>query len=425
MEPLAFAILRALTPGDVECVLQDEQVEELDLRAPTDLLAITVETYTALRAYEIASIYRQRGVPVVMGGFHPTFLPEEALQYADSVVVGDAEGVWGQVVQDARSGRLERRYTSETPPSLDGVTFDRSLFAGKPYLPVRPFQFGRGCRFACDFCSVHAYYGRTLRHRPMAEVAAELEELWGQTLFLVDDNLFADVDQASGLFRILGEHRIRWACQVSADIALDTDLLDLMAENGCFTALVGFESLHPENLSQMGKRWSLGSGGHEEVIRRFRERGIMLYGTFVFGYDQDTPESFDATLEFAIRAKLCVANFNPLTPTPGTRLYDRLRREGRLRFDRWWMDPGFRYGDALFEPRGMSAEDLTEGCYRTRRRFNTRRSMLRRGVDFRANCRNAKNLGIFYLANRVSRREIRRKQGRSLGSGTSPRGAGR
>jgi len=190
-----------------------------------------------------------------------------------------------------------------------------------------------------------------------------------------------------------------------------------MAANGCVTALIGFESLHPENLSQMGKRWSQKAGSHAQVVRRFRERGIMVYGTFVFGYDQDTPASFDATVDFAIRSRMCLANFNPLTPTPGTRLYDRLRHEGRLRFPRWWLDPDFHYGDALFAPRGMTPEDLTDGCYRARRGFNTRWATLRRGLDPRANCRSPVNLGLFWMANRVSRREIRRKQGKTLGSG--------
>jgi radical SAM superfamily enzyme YgiQ (UPF0313 family) len=417
MEPLAFAILRGLTPGDVECTLQDEQVESLDLDAPTDLVAMTVETYTARRAYEIASTYRRRGVPVVMGGFHPTFLPEEALQFADSVVAGDAEELWGQVVEDLRKGALQRLYVADSQPSLEGVVYDRSLFAGKHYLPLRPFQYGRGCRFACDFCSIHAFYGRTLRHRPLREVAAELEGLQGEKLFLVDDNLFAEPAQAGALFRTLGRYRTRWVCQVSADISGDPELLDLMAANGCVTALIGFESLHPGNLSQMGKRWSLGVGNPGEVVRRFRERGIMVYGTFVFGYDQDTPESFDATVEFAIRSRMCLANFNPLTPTPGTRLYDRLRREGRLRFRRWWLDPRFRYGDALFEPKGMTAEDLAEGCYGARRGFNSIGSLIRRGLDPRANARTPGNLGLFWSANRVSRREILRKQGMGLGSG--------
>jgi radical SAM superfamily enzyme YgiQ (UPF0313 family) len=211
---------------------------------------------------------------------------------------------------------------------------------------------------------------------------------------------------------------VTWICQVSADITLDPVLLDLMAKNGCVTALTGFESIHPENLSQMGKRWNLKAGGHAEVVRRFRQRGIMLYGTFVFGYDHDTPKSFDATVDFAIRSKLCLANFNPLVPTPGTRLYDRLRREDRLRFSRWWLDPHFRYGDAAFDPKGMTAKDLTDGCYRARRNFNTSWSFVRRGFDLRANSRNPRNLGLYLLSNRVSRREIHRKQGITLGSGS-------
>lgn len=417
MEPLVFAILNGLTPRGVQTCLQDEQIEPLDLEKPTDLVAMTVETYTARRAYEVASVYRKRGIPVVMGGFHPTFVPEEALHFADSVVVGDAEDVWGRVVRDAQKGALRRSYASNSRPSMAGIIYDRSIFAGKRYWPVRPFQFGRGCRFVCDFCSIHAYYGRTLRHRPLDEVAAELEGLRGETLFIVDDNLFGDVKNARALFELLGRYEVKWVCQVSADITLDPVLLDSMARNGCITALTGFESIHPENLSQMGKRWNLKAGGHAEVVRRFRQRGIMLYGTFVFGYDKDTPETFDSTVEFAIRSKLCLANFNPLIPTPGTRLYDRLRREERLRFPRWWLDPRFRYGDAAFDPVGMTAKELTDGCYRARREFNTSWSFLRRGLDLKANFRTPSNLGLFLLSNRVSRREIHRKQGITLGSG--------
>jgi radical SAM superfamily enzyme YgiQ (UPF0313 family) len=336
------------------------------------------------------------------------------------VVVGDAEGVWGRVVEDFRRGAWRRVYRSEVPPPMRGVRYDRSLFSGKGYLSLRPFQYGRGCRFACEFCSIHAYYGGVLRQRPLEEVAAELEGIQGQKLFLVDDNLFAEAEQARALFHTLARYRVKWVCQVSADISRDPALLDLMAESGCIAALIGFESLHPGNLRQMGKRWSARAGAPSEVVRRFKDRGMMVYGTFVFGYDEDTPASFDAALDFALRSRMCLANFNPLTPTPGTRLYDRLRREGRLRFRRWWLDPAFQYGDALFEPRGMSAADLAAGCYRIRRRFNSLGSLVRRGLDPRANARSVTNLGLFLFANRVSRREIVRKQGQGLGSAGSP-----
>lgn len=416
MQPLVFAILLSLTPPDVEVAFFDERLETISYDQPTDLVALTVETYTARRAYQIATRFRQRGIPVVMDGYHPTFMPEEALQHADSVVLGDAEGVWGQVVRDAQQGGLQRIYRQQGQPPLQGLKFDRSIFRGKRYTPLVPVQYGRGCRFACDFCSIHAFYGARLRQRPVHEVVAEIEELERKYILLVDDNIFTDVSKAEQLFRALVPLKIHWVCQVSVDIAENTRLLDLMAKSGCITATIGFESLNADNLKQMEKKWNLRHGDYTTAIRKFQDRGIMVYGTFVFGYDCDTVDSFDVTVEFALRAKFCLANFNPLTPTPGARLYDRLRTEGRLIHDRWWLDPNYRYGQATFHPRGMTADELTEGCFRARREFNKYSSIFKRAFAPRANCRSFHHLAAFLVSNLISRKEILSKQGLGLGS---------
>jgi radical SAM superfamily enzyme YgiQ (UPF0313 family) len=179
--------------------------------------------------------------------------------------------------------------------------------------------------------------------------------------------------------------------------------------------VIGFESLDQRNLQQMNKGWAVQDGDYAASLRKIREHGIMVYGTFVFGYDYDTAEAFDACVDFALRSRFFLANFNPLTPTPGTALYRRLAAEGRLLHDRWWLAPEFRYGQALFRPRGMSPEQLAEGCYRARRAFNTFRSIFRRALDWRTNCRSPGRLGAFLLGNFISRREIRRKQGMALG----------
>jgi len=421
MQPLVFAVLRALTPPDVEVDLLDEHVEEIPTDHATDLVALSVETYTARRAYQIAAAFRRRGIPVVMGGCHPTFLPEEAGQFADAVVIGDAEGLWEQVVADARQGRLQRTYRQRDLPPLQGLRQDRSVFRGKRYTPILPVQYGRGCRFACDFCSIHALYGSRLRQRPVDEVADEIKAMRAAYVFFVDDNLLVSEPQAEELFRALVPLKVRWAGQVSVDVAHNARLLDLMAKSGCITVVVGFESLHAENLKQMGKAWSLRYGAYDSAIRAFQERGIMVYGTFIFGYDQDTADTFDEVVDFALRANLCLANFNPLTPTPGTRLYERLRAEGRLIYDPWWLDPAYRYGQAIFHPRGMTAQELTEGCFRARRAFNRYAAILRRTLG-PANHRSLRQLGIFLAANLVSRREILRKQNLPLGldAGSAP-----
>ncbi|MFN8457654.1 MAG: radical SAM protein [Anaerolineae bacterium] len=416
MEPLVFGVLAGLTPSEVEVVLYDERLEPILYDDPTNLVAITVETYTARRAYQIAAQFRRRGVPVIMGGYHPTFLPEEALQFADAVVLGDAEALWPQVVRDAQRRSLRRVYRQADYPPLDGVIPDRRIFAGKRYAPAAMVQYGRGCRFACEFCSIHAFYGFNLRQRPVAEVIAEIEATNRSHIVLVDDNIFVDVSQAKELFQALIPLNIRWSCQVSIDIAQDDELLKLMAKSGCTTALIGFESLDEANLAQMKKRWNLRQGNYATSVQKFQEHGIMIYGSFVFGYDRDSLDSFERSVEFALRHNFYLANFNPLTPMPGAKLYDRLKAEGRLIYDRWWLASGYRYGQATFHPRGMTADELTEGCFRARCQFNAYRSIFKRALDFRTNCRDLYRLGLHLSSNIVSRREILHKQGRRLGA---------
>ncbi len=410
MEPVVFAILASLTPSDIALTFYDERLEEIPCDEPTDLVAITAETFTARRAYQIAAQYRARGIPVVMGGYHPTLLPEETLQYCDAVVIGDAEGVWGEVLHDAQRGRLKRLYRQ--PPGDPRIASqpERHIFAGKRYAPVSLVQYGRGCRFACDFCSIHAFYGKAVFQRPVSEVIAEIESLDRRIILFVDDNLFSNVAITEALLRALIPLKLRWVCQVSIDIARNDALLDLMAKSGCTAVTVGFESLNEDNLRQMKKKWNLARGDYTTAIRKFHDRGIMIYGTFIFGYDHDTVEAFDVTLDFAIQSRFYLANFNPLTPTPGTALYDRLRAQRRLLYERWWLDPDYRYGQATFRPARMSAEELTEGCYRVRRAFYEYGSILRRAAGRGMHLTDPYRVGIYLMSNLISRREIRRKQ---------------
>ena len=420
MHPLCFAILKRLTPPDVTTVFYDERLENLPLDESTDLVAMTVETYTARRAYQIAAIYRNRGIPVVMGGYHPTFLPDESLQFADAVVVGDAEGIWPQVVEDARSGKLRRLYQQNEFPSLSGSDPDRSIFKGKRYAPLTLVQYGRGCKYNCNFCSIRAFYGNSLRQRPVSEVVAEIRRLRSRMVFLVDDNLFVDIPKAVELFEALIPLKINWSCQISIDVAQDQSLVKLMQRSGCISALIGFESLNRDNLVQMRKSWNVKYNDYQTSVRVFQEAGIMIYGTFVFGYDQDTADSFDAAVDFAIENKFYLANFNPLTPTPGADLYRELEEQNRLVFDRWWLDPAFRYGTATFHPKGMTADELTAGCLRARLKFNTFRSLCRRAFAPATNMRTPYRLGMYLLSNLISKREILRKQGHRLGSADLP-----
>jgi radical SAM superfamily enzyme YgiQ (UPF0313 family) len=294
----------------------------------------------------------------------------------------------------------------------------RSIFRGKHYVPIALIQYGRGCKFNCDFCSIRAFYGASLRQRPVPEVCAEIERAGHRHVFFVDDNIFVNVAKATELFRALIPLGITWSCQCSLDVARDPDLVRLMQRSGCTTSVFGFESLDRDNLQQMRKAWNLKFADYESAIRILQDAGIMIYGSFVFGYDRDTPASFGRAAEFAIRHKFYLANFNPLTPTPRAPLFDRLSREGRLIHDRWWIDPRYRYGDATFHPRGMSAPELTAGCYHARTKFNTWRSIGSRLFDRRTNLGSPERAVIYLASNLIARREIHRKQGRPLGAAT-------
>lgn len=416
MAPLSMAILAGRTPKDIEVAFYDDKVEVIPEDDLPDLVAITVETFTARRAYEIAASYRARQVPVVMGGYHPTFLPEEALQHADAVVIGDAEGSWERLIADFRAGSLKKTYDGGNTRPLDDFTLDRSIFRGKRYAPVTPVQYGRGCRFACDFCSIRAFYEDNLRTRSAQSVTDEIRELGTKKLiFLVDDNLFNSRPLLDALLEAVRPLGARWSCQISIDVARDERLLDRIAEAGCVFALVGFESLSEANLKQMRKPWNRVAGDYLSVVKKFHQRGMAVYGTFVFGYDADTADTIQSSLDFAMEARLEVANFNPLTPTPGSPLYARLKAEKRLISPQWWLDPNYRYGDPIFVPKSMPADEFAQKCFDAKRAFYSWKSIGYRvlgsdaGLDwFRT--------GMVGLANVISRKEILRKQYRTLGA---------
>lgn len=415
MTPLALGILAGRSAGH-ELLLFDDRVEAIPDHIDADLAAISVETFTARRAYQIADQLRAQGTRVVLGGYHPTLLPTEAAAHADALVTGDAEDVWPQLLHDAQHGQLQPLYASDNTHNLADYALDRSIFAGKRYAPVELVQYGRGCRFACDFCSIHRFYGHRVRVRPAADVCAELAQLnRKRLLFFVDDNLFSTEAQLLQLLDAIEPLKMCWSCQISIDVARNPHLLDRLAAAGCRYVLIGFESMERANLKQMGKGWNHVAGSYRDVVRNLHQRGIGIYGTFVFGYDYDTADTIRRSLDFALEAELDIANFNPLTPTPGSALYERLQQEGRLLSPQWWLDPQYRYGDPIFTPASMSAHDMTQGCFAAKQQFYAWSSIAKR-VWGSEKPRNLFNLTTGAIANFISRREVYRKQGRALGA---------
>lgn len=353
---LSLLTVAAETPRDVEVRIVDEQVEDVPWDAPVDMVGITCMTAAAPRAYEIAARFRQRGVPVVLGGMHPTLCPDDATQHADAIVVGEAEGIWPQVVTDAKAGRLQSIYHNPSPPSLEALKpLPRHLLDSRRYATVQNVQATRGCPHGCDFCSVAAFNHRTQRQRPIAEVVAEITNLPGRFFIFVDDNLVADRRYARELFQALLPLRKRWITQATLSMADDPDLLKLAADAGCVGVFVGLETFSTANLDAVNKSCNKAEK-YREWIRRFHAQGIGIEAGIVVGFPADRPHVFERTLRLLDELEVDVILVSIFTPLPGTPRFTGMQE--RI-LDRNWAHYDFHH--AVFEPWAMSSESLQAG----------------------------------------------------------------
>lgn len=414
-------MVAGLTPESWEVRIVDEAVEPLDLDLEADLVGITVMTPLAPRAYQLADHFRRRGTPVVLGGIHPTVLPDEAARHADAVVVGEAEEVWAEVVRDAARRRLRRFYRPARRPDLTGLPLPRrDLFRPGAYLATATVQTSRGCPFACDFCSVTRFFGRTYRWRPVDEIVREVSSLGQGVALFVDDNIFGAPARARELFQRLAPLRIRWIGQSSINIARNLELLKLAAKSGCRGLFIGLESLVPGNLRQMGKSLVNRVGDYREAIIRIQEHGIGVEGAFIFGLDQDDPDIFGRTVDFARRVRLAAAQFGILTPFPGTPLRDRMEREKRITERDWGC---YTISQVVYQPARMSAAVLKAGCDWAYRSFYSYPSILGRLLPQITRFRST--LPLFMSLNLHFREiTVKNRAGTGLGLPGSPDGLG-
>jgi radical SAM superfamily enzyme YgiQ (UPF0313 family) len=371
IKPLWAQTLAAHTPEDVTLSFRDDGLDPIDLAKESDapdLVGISVNSKTAARAYEIADAYRARGSQVVLGGIHVTALPEEGLAHADAVLSGEAEFLWQEIVSDAKANKLGRTknllqrrvYKHEAWPDLVGLPRPRRDIAKSVrYVPFDVVQTTRGCPFPCEFCSVSTYNGSTFRFRPVKEVIAELEEVGPRVLF-GDDNVMIHTRYSHELFQAMVPLKKHWVAQASLAALHRVDNIAVMAKAGCRALFIGFESVDDEAVRHAGKRQNK-PRRYEEVIKMLADHGIAVWGSFIFGLDDDQGDSFAKTVDFCIQSKITMALFALLTPYPGTALYKRLVSEGRITKDAWWLSRDHDTEAPFYQPKQMSRERLRAG----------------------------------------------------------------
>jgi radical SAM superfamily enzyme YgiQ (UPF0313 family) len=357
--PLTLTTLAATVPKelDADVVIQDEGVEPLDLEFEADLVGITAITGTALRAYKIADALRARGHTVVLGGVHPTLLPDEAAAHADVVVTGYAELAWPALLRDFAAGRLQSRYNFPTSKRLSVPIARRELLKKSRYATVNSIEATRGCPHQCEFCVVPTAWRGIYAHRPVEDVIAELRTFEGRHALFIDLSPVEDVEYAKSLYRAMIPLRIRWLGLATTRLAEDAELLELAARSGCKGVLIGFESVSQDTLNGTRKHFHA-AHRYAENVRRLHEHGIGIQACFVFGFDDEDESVFERTVEFVDRTKIDLPRYAVATPFPGTPLYRRLENEGRLLHRNWSL---YDVEHVVFEPGGMSPERLQEG----------------------------------------------------------------
>ena len=374
---LNLPTIAALTPKEWDVEILDARVKPVDYNANIDIVGITGFTSEVPGAYEIADNFRKKGVTVVMGGVHVSAMPDEALQHANAVVIGEAELVWHKLLDDFKKGELKPRYKADRLCDMKNMAIPRrELLDRKMYSGYYTLQATRGCPFNCDYCAVTAFFGNEFRIRQVDEVIEEIKGFNSKEFFFMDDNIVGRPKYAKELFRRLIPLNVIWGSQASITMAKNLELLQLYAKSGGKYAFIGFESLSQKNLEKMNKGWNTAEG-YREAIKKIHDAGINIVGSFVFGLDEDDPSVFRNTFDFIMETRLDAAQFHILTPLPGTVTYRTLEKEGRI-IDRDWGK--YHTGEVVFQPKGMTVEQLQSGYYWIFRKTYTIPNILKRSL---------------------------------------------
>jgi radical SAM superfamily enzyme YgiQ (UPF0313 family) len=355
-----------MTPGHWEVEILDENFEEFTFRN-ADLVGITAMTASVNRAYELAGLFRRKGIPTVIGGIHASMMPEEAMEFVHTVVTGEAESVWAELLSDFEAGVLKGRYDGKLLPMDNAPVPRRDLF--HPSYNYANIQTTRGCPMKCDFCSVHTFNGSHYRERPVEEVLDELEGIPHEKVYFVDDNIIGyskrSKERARELFKGMIDRGIRkdWYCQASLNVSDDEEILQYMAESGCQMILIGIESEKVHQLEEANKVLNLKMGidSYNAVFDRIHKYGISVLGALIYGLDSDTREDLFDRTRFAIESRMDAMQATIVTPLPGTELFKRLEGENRLVYTDYPKDwEHYHFMEVVHLPGKMSQEELMQ-----------------------------------------------------------------
>jgi radical SAM superfamily enzyme YgiQ (UPF0313 family) len=370
---LALFILQGLTPKKHEVKLVEEEYMELDMDEDCDVVAISCLTSNAYRGYRIADAFRERGKIVVMGGIHPSLLPDEALEHANAVVIGEAEGVWEKILDDIESGNLQERY-HEPKPDLDRyIPKDFSTLSKKRMYNLVPLQTSRGCPYDCDFCCVTDIFGKRIKLIPVEHIVRDIQESGARNFIFLDDNIIGHKKYARELFTALIPLKIRWIGQSSISFANDIEMMKLAKKSGCKGLFIGLESVVESNNHQFTKLKSLEDT--EQSIKKILKMGIMIQASVIFGFDDDTHETFGETIKFLRKNRISLASINALTPYPGTRVFEQLKEAGRLLHEKWEY---YDHHTVVFQPKNMTPLELQIGKINAKSDFSKIFSIIER-----------------------------------------------
>lgn len=357
--PLGLATLAAYCSPDDEIDLEDEHVQELNIHDEPQLVIIQVYITNAFRAYALADHYREKGAYVCLGGLHVTSLPEEAMQHADSIFIGPGEPTFPKFLADFRNGRPAKKYVS-FERSIDNIPpIRRDLIKRDLYLVPNSIVVSRGCPHHCDFCYKDAFFegGRSFYTQKVDAALAEIDRLPGRHLYFLDDHLLGNQKFSSALFTgMRGMNRVFQGAS-TVDAILRGNLIEEAAAAGLRSVFIGFETLNTSNLQQSNKKQNLGKN-YTEAINRLHSLGVMINGSFVFGLDEDDPDVFKRTVDWAVEHALTTCTFHILTPYPGTRLFQTMEDEGRILHRNWNL---YDTRQVVYKTNGLTAQQLKEG----------------------------------------------------------------